>query len=332
MTRMPAVALALVGTALVLGSCAPLVSSGYRLFMSEAVHTQKATAGEDVKTPPLVVAPGKLARIAVKAGIESASVQEESSGGKTGHKLRFRFPVAYRVLDDRGTVLAEQKTVIAWDQGQKLMSSEHSTIQGGTVEAQYPFEKFAVPEARPVVVALRVDADRTYGARMNELELLVFDNQVSETPYVVAWLAMLLGGTLLAFIGFVLAMTSAARVLPTEAGTVQNADQRRYAALCHAAGFAGFLLPLGHIVGVVVAWLAWRQSGAFVDEQGKEALNFQITVTIYAFVCVLLILVVIGFFLLVALAIAHLCLMVIAALNASNGRPFRYPLTLRFVK
>jgi uncharacterized Tic20 family protein len=68
-----------------------------------------------------------------------------------------------------------------------------------------------------------------------------------------------------------------------------------------------------------------------VDAHGKESLNFQISVTIYMAVAAVLMLVIIGFFLMIGIAVVAIVLVVIAAVKASNGELYRYPLTIRLV-
>ena len=69
----------------------------------------------------------------------------------------------------------------------------------------------------------------------------------------------------------------------------------------------------------------------FVDDQAKEALNFQISWTIYMLGSVVLCFVFIGFFFLIGLAIFHVVCMIIAGLKANDGCKYRYPLTIRFL-
>ena len=95
---------------------------------------------------------------------------------------------------------------------------------------------------------------------------------------------------------------------------------------CHLAGLAGLLIPaIGCVIGPLVVWLVKKEEFPFVDEQGKESLNFQITMLIYATVVGLLFFVCIGLILAPALAIAYLVLMIIAAIKANDGYHYRYP-------
>ena len=105
-----------------------------------------------------------------------------------------------------------------------------------------------------------------------------------------------------------------------------NKDARLWAMFCHLAGLAGLVVPaIGCVIGPLVVWLVKKEEFPFVDEQGKESLNFQITMLIYGTVAGLLCFVCIGLILAPALAIAYLVLMIIAAIKANDGYHYRYP-------
>jgi uncharacterized Tic20 family protein len=103
---------------------------------------------------------------------------------------------------------------------------------------------------------------------------------------------------------------------------------------CHLAALTGFIgIPFGNLLGPLFVWLLKRSEMPMVDRHGKEALNFQITVTLAAVVAALLCLVLIGFVLLPVIYVGALILTIIAAVKASNGDyEYRYPMTLRFLK
>lgn len=101
--------------------------------------------------------------------------------------------------------------------------------------------------------------------------------------------------------------------------------------LCHLSTLAGFVIPFGNIVGPLVMWTIKKDEFPLVEDQGKEALNFQISMTIYIIVAVILILLLIGIPLLIGLGIFDLIVTVIAAINANDGVKYRYPLCIRFV-
>jgi hypothetical protein len=113
----------------------------------------------------------------------------------------------------------------------------------------------------------------------------------------------------------------------------EDKQARNWGMLCHLIALCALLgVPFGHILGPLVVWLVKRNDFRIVDEQGKESLNFQISFTIYALVSALLVFFVVGIVLLIGIAIADLILVIIASVRVSNGQPYRYPLTIRFIK
>ena len=100
----------------------------------------------------------------------------------------------------------------------------------------------------------------------------------------------------------------------------------------HLSAFAGHFIPFGHIFGPLIVWLVKRDSSAFVGDQAKEALNAQISVTIYAAVAAVLILIVIGLPILFVIWLVDIILIIIAGVTANDGKRYRYPLILRLVK
>ncbi|WDU62393.1 DUF4870 domain-containing protein [Pseudomonas poae] len=109
-------------------------------------------------------------------------------------------------------------------------------------------------------------------------------------------------------------------------------EVRQGAMLCHLAAFLGFVFPFGSVVGPLILWQMKKEMDPFIDDQGKEALNFQITVAIAWIACIVLAFAVIGFFLMIALAIATVVLTIIGSIKANKGIVYRYPLTWRLIK
>jgi len=109
-------------------------------------------------------------------------------------------------------------------------------------------------------------------------------------------------------------------------------DERTWGMVCHLATFAGFAIPFGHIIAPLIVWQVKKAESPFVDAAGKEAVNFNISVTIYALAAALLMLIVIGIVLLPAVIITAVVLAIIAGVKASNGELYRYPFIIRFIK
>lgn len=111
-----------------------------------------------------------------------------------------------------------------------------------------------------------------------------------------------------------------------------NKDARTFAMLCHLLALTGFIIPFGSIVGPLVLWLVKRDQHPFVDDQGKEAVNFNISMTIYVIVAAILTVIVIGVPILIGLAIFWFVILIVAAIQANTGVAYRYPLNLRLIK
>lgn len=118
-----------------------------------------------------------------------------------------------------------------------------------------------------------------------------------------------------------------------------SSDQRQWAMFAHLSALLGLVTGIGAIVGPLVIWLVKRETMPFVDDQGKEALNFNITMFGTAMVLwivgTILLVILIGFlFYLAAFAVGvfWLVMTIIAAIKANEGVAYRYPLTLRLVK
>ena len=105
----------------------------------------------------------------------------------------------------------------------------------------------------------------------------------------------------------------------------------RWAMLCHLSALAAFAIPFGHIVGPLVVWLINRDIHPFVDEQGKESINFQLSMTLYAILATISILLLVGIILLPAVLIMDVVCVIRASLATSRGERYQYPLTIRFV-
>ena len=110
-----------------------------------------------------------------------------------------------------------------------------------------------------------------------------------------------------------------------------SSEERNWGMFCHLSTFAGIFIPFGNIIAPLVIWLTQREAFPFVDDQGKEAINFQITMTIAFLVSLLSLFILVGFILLPALALFDLIITVIACMKASEGITYRYPICIRFI-
>ena len=119
---------------------------------------------------------------------------------------------------------------------------------------------------------------------------------------------------------------------PPPAPPLSHSNIRTWTVLCHASALAGvFFHFFGHILGPLIVWLAKRHESPEIDAHGKEALNFQLSMLIYDAVAAVLCFVLIGIPILILLWIMNTIFVIIASLQASDGKLYRYPLTIRFL-
>jgi uncharacterized Tic20 family protein len=107
---------------------------------------------------------------------------------------------------------------------------------------------------------------------------------------------------------------------------------RNTAVAAHLSTFAGLMVPFGSVIGPLTVWLTRRDRDPFIDQAGREALNFGITITIYGSVLLVAALMLVGIPLLVLGVVAWVVVASLAAAKASQGQTYRYPLTLRLVR
>ena len=137
--------------------------------------------------------------------------------------------------------------------------------------------------------------------------------------------------------------------------TVTDSDARTWAMLSHLAALAIFTsVPFGNILGPMLVFLIKKDAHPFIAEQGKESLNFQISVTIVGIILILTYVVgffsfifqnathngpptsfpwfIVAFACLFLLAVFNVNNIIVAAVQSYNGRHFRYPITIRFIR
>lgn len=108
-------------------------------------------------------------------------------------------------------------------------------------------------------------------------------------------------------------------------------SEANWAMGCHLAAVFGYISFIGFVVGPLVVWFLKKNEDAFVDEQGKEAVNFQLSMILYYIGAAILSLVLIGIPILIGLFIFQLVEIILASVRAKDGIDYRYPMTIRFI-
>ena len=121
---------------------------------------------------------------------------------------------------------------------------------------------------------------------------------------------------------------------PADAATsaAPGRDERQWAMLAHMSAMLMYVTVIGGFIAPLVIWLLKRDEMPFVADQGRETLNFQITILLALIGACILMLVLVGFVLVPALLLFHFIVTIIAAVKVSEGVAYRYPFCWRVIR
>ena len=118
---------------------------------------------------------------------------------------------------------------------------------------------------------------------------------------------------------------------PQQIENQPSKDERTWAMLCHFSAFAGLIFPFGNFLAPLIIWLIKKEEFPFVEDQGKEVLNFQISMTIYLIGSGILCFILIGIPMVIGFLIFDVIVTLIGAVKANDGFKYRYPFSIRFI-
>jgi uncharacterized Tic20 family protein len=117
---------------------------------------------------------------------------------------------------------------------------------------------------------------------------------------------------------------------PLQPALQPKGNDKIWSMLSHLSALTG-MVGVGIILPLVV-YLSMRHESEYLAQNAKEALNFHISIFIYALCCIPLVFIIIGIPLLILISVGTLVLSIIATVKASDGGCYHYPLTLRLVQ
>ena len=109
-------------------------------------------------------------------------------------------------------------------------------------------------------------------------------------------------------------------------------SERNWAMLCHLSSFAGYFFPFGGVIGPLICWLSKKDESEWVNINGRNSLNFHLSMLLYIVLAAPLCLIIIGIPIIFALVTLKLICVIIASVKAAKGELFRYPLSIPFVQ
>lgn len=107
--------------------------------------------------------------------------------------------------------------------------------------------------------------------------------------------------------------------------TIPSSDDKNIATITHLGGTVFSFIP------ALIVWILKKEDSAYIGDQAKEALNFQITMLIAQFIAGVLVVILVGFLLMGIIWLFNIVFCIIAAISTSKGETYRYPLTLRLI-
>ncbi len=112
----------------------------------------------------------------------------------------------------------------------------------------------------------------------------------------------------------------------------RSREANQWAMFVHFSILAGFIVPFAGLVLPIVLWQLKKDEFPSVDAHGKVVVNWLISAIIYMLVCLVLVLIIIGWFGLVAISVATLVFAIVGGIKANEGVVWEYPLSIRFLK
>jgi len=119
---------------------------------------------------------------------------------------------------------------------------------------------------------------------------------------------------------------------PMQPSALQTSEQRQMGMFLHLSQLTNVIFfPIGVILPIVL-WQTQKEKMPALDAHGKMVANWMISVTIYAVISVILMIVIIGFLTIFAVAVMGILFPIIGAVKANNGELWEYPVTIKFIK
>ena len=315
---------AMVGIVSLIGSCAPLGTAAWHTWQGNPSRVLPLAADMPLVGVAVDVQAARHARIALRVDLKAL----DQATVKDTHAV----PVTVRVRDAEGRVLLEE-TRDTEAGGARDGHARIAKAGGGHLTLQYDFAAFMVPADGRIVVDAMLAGARDDGAALEKAELIVNDGIGDDAVGVTCGVFMLLAGWIAAVVGV---LTLLGNPSSSVAQSAVDADERgmamRGAMRGHLLGLLVYPLPFIHLLVMSSAWLRGRKTSAYVEEHGREALNFQLSILVYLLIAFALSMVLIGLLMLPLVLLFQGVMTIEAAVQARAGHRFRYPLTFRFLR
>lgn len=309
---------AVVGSLCLLGSCAPLGNAAWHTWQSSPARVLSVSADAPLAGVTLHLTPARHARVAVLLALPAA-------GGQAAARA---LPFTLTVSDTQGRPVFDESRAKQAANAQPWRA--HSARGAGErVTLHYDFPKFMVPADGRIVIDAQLATVRPAGLPLEKAELVINDDLGDYAVAVNFGVFMLLAGWIAAVVG---GLSLLDRPAPPTNGLRATGEERSAALRGHLLGLLAYPLPFAHLLVMAAWWLRAGRRSAFVEEHGREALNFQLSILVYLLIAFTLSLVLIGVLMLPLVLLFQVVMTIEATVQARAGHRFRYPLTFRFLR
>jgi len=329
----------LVGVALVVGSCVPVGYTFINVVLPDQLD-QKPLALDGESTITLRV-PDKHeggVRLGLRATFANTGRQDNIV-----HSLRYRYSAA----TPQGRVLQSGAGIMDADNSTSRSRFGKDSSDRRWSSYEKIFAEFTARPGQPIQVVLTLIPR----SPLSEAQLKLLGPKPEAKISLMTALVLWVLGIILALTGGLLWLQNISTT--PDAGRAQSAqmsldlasdmtattptsDERIWAMICHLSVLSVYiLLPFGHLLGPLIVWLAKRDRSYYIDWHGREALNFNFSVTLYALAGLLMCLTIIGLFVgiivLFLVFVLHVAATLYVAIRAQQSDWARYPLSIRFI-
>lgn len=236
---------------------------------------------------------------------------------------------------DPGAAAGPAYTFSIVDQAGRVLARERGVASGATAKDAAPGMGGALRLPGRSVPAgtwtVHLDTEDAAG-RIRGAEVRLLRRQPGPFSRLLTTLGLVILGWLTASLGALQWIRAeAARPVSHDPGQEQLERERPWVVGCHLGALLGYLIPFGHLMGPFSIWLARRRIYPEVERAGRAALNFQLSLTLYVLVGLMLSFFLIGLVVLFALVVFHFAMVLYAALRAQRGLAVHYPLSIQFI-
>ncbi len=345
----------LLGLVTMVGGCVPFGMAILNATNANQVLHEAIPINKNYQSSVIHVDTNNFVMPALKIHLTSNEISKNTTSQNNEYDAKYRFPINLIISDKLNTKIHEYNGKLDWSQGTKTYELNAVNARQGEVIVEIDLDKILIPEPGDIKISVFVGDDTFYYAKLQTVDLLIYDNIHKHTSNILTGIAIIIGGIIIFIFGLVMVILKQSTTPKTTVpdtmnknndlsqddnenqNTVVNTTANRSsintsAMLCHLATFAGLIIPFGGILGPLIMWQIKKDDAAFINRHGIAAVNFHLSMAIYYFVSFLLAFIIIGFFFLIILAITDLILTIIASIKASNGEEYKYPLTIQFIK